>query len=104
MSVRTPIDALLDQVKMRCTRCNAPAGSCSCWTKCRCGWLFETGAACRNPRHVGEAVAGDVAATVLSRLEGRRVGKGLKDAIETAVYDAVLAWMDEFTQAQPNGK
>jgi hypothetical protein len=47
---RSPIDILFDRADMRCTICNAPAGSCACWTRCTCGWSYETGKACRNPK------------------------------------------------------
>ncbi|HEY8066560.1 MAG TPA: hypothetical protein VIF40_17825 [Methylosinus sp.] len=46
---RSPIDILFDRADMRCTICNALAGTCSCWTRCSCGWSYETGKACRNP-------------------------------------------------------
>jgi hypothetical protein len=46
---RSPIDILLDRVDWRCAICNAPAGTCACWTRCACGRSYETGKACRNP-------------------------------------------------------
>ncbi|PWB94632.1 hypothetical protein [Methylosinus sporium] len=46
---RSPIDVLFGHADMRCTICGAPAGACSCWTRCACGWTYETGKACRNP-------------------------------------------------------
>ena len=33
-----------------CTLCGTVrAIGCNCWTKCECGWTFESGTACRNP-------------------------------------------------------
>lgn len=46
---RSPIDIMMDRVDWRCAKCGAPAGTCSCWMKCACGWTYETGKACRNP-------------------------------------------------------
>lgn len=39
---------------VKCTLCGAGYGKCDCWTKCQCGWLFETGTTCRNPKHGGD--------------------------------------------------
>jgi hypothetical protein len=48
MMSRSPIDILLDRADWRCAKCGAPAGTCGCWTRCACGWRYETGEACRN--------------------------------------------------------
>lgn len=45
-----------DRVRFRCTVCNAPMGTCDCWTACACGWFYGKGSECRNPVH-GEAVS-----------------------------------------------
>jgi pyocin large subunit-like protein len=50
---RTPIDALIDNSDLRCMVCRSPMGTCDCWTKCACGWLFEKDTKCRNPIHGG---------------------------------------------------
>lgn len=34
-----------------CVKCGAKYGECDCWTKCYCGWLYETGKKCNNPKH-----------------------------------------------------
>lgn len=44
----TPIERLFSATKMRCVRCNSDTG-CSCWERCSCGWLAESGKQCRNP-------------------------------------------------------
>lgn len=38
-----------DRSMLKCTLCGSP--TCDCWTRCRCGWSFEKGAACKNPVH-----------------------------------------------------
>lgn len=38
-----------DTSMLRCTLCEK-AGGCDCWTKCPCGWTFEKGTKCRNPK------------------------------------------------------
>lgn len=40
-----------DTSMLKCTICGSAAGTCDCWTKCPCGWSFEKGTACRNPKH-----------------------------------------------------
>lgn len=34
-----------------CTKCGAGYGKCGCWTRCACGWSYETGGKCRNTVH-----------------------------------------------------
>lgn len=39
-----------DNSNLSCTICGSKGvGTCDCWTKCSCGWLYEKGTACRNP-------------------------------------------------------
>lgn len=46
-------DSLFANVDFRCTLCGAPHGTCTCWTRCDCGWSYETeGGKCRNPVHL----------------------------------------------------
>lgn len=46
----TPLDRLIDQCNLRCTKCGAPkAIGCYCWEECSCGWTAEKGKPCRNP-------------------------------------------------------
>ncbi|KMS64150.1 hypothetical protein [Sphingobium baderi] len=40
-----------DRSMLKCTICGSQAGTWDCWAKCRCGWSFEKGTACRNPKH-----------------------------------------------------
>lgn len=50
-----------DTSMLKCTVCNAQAGTCDCWTKCRqpgCTWSFLKGTSCRNPAHKGHPHAG----------------------------------------------
>ncbi len=59
MMAANDIDAFARLLKgdvsmMRCTVCNAQAGTCDCWTKCAvhgCTWSYLKGTACRNPAH-----------------------------------------------------
>lgn len=49
------IDALAafvrgDNSRMRCTICKAQMGKCDCWIECSCGWSYEKGTSCRNPK------------------------------------------------------
>jgi hypothetical protein len=47
----SPIEALIDLADLRCTICDAPKSvGCDCWTKCHCGWSFQAGTECRNPK------------------------------------------------------
>lgn len=51
---RSPIDILIDRADLRCTVCNAKAGTCDCWTKCPapwCPWSFLKDTECGNPEH-----------------------------------------------------
>jgi len=34
-----------------CVKCGAKYGQCDCWTECNCGWLYEKGTKCNNPKH-----------------------------------------------------
>jgi len=45
---QSPIERMIDSV-MKCSLCEAPMGTCDCWTHCSCGWWAKTGYACRNP-------------------------------------------------------
>ena len=50
----SPIERMIDMADMRCTVCNAKAGTCDCWSKCPvegCSWSIEKGHKCRNPNH-----------------------------------------------------
>lgn len=47
---RSPFDALLDRVDWRCAICKAKAGMCDCWQDCPCGWAFQKGHHCNNPK------------------------------------------------------
>lgn len=42
-------------VNAHCTKCGSKGvGSCTCWTRCKCGWLYETSigpSGCCNPLH-----------------------------------------------------
>jgi len=43
-----------DNSMLKCTICEAAAGSCDCWVKCRipgCAWSFRKGQKCANPSH-----------------------------------------------------
>ena len=35
---------------VKCVKCGAGMGECDCWTKCKCGWLFEKDSKCNNPK------------------------------------------------------
>lgn len=51
---KTPIEILFDKSDIRCTKCNAKAGTCDCWRKCPiegCTWYIEKGHKCNNPNH-----------------------------------------------------
>ena len=48
---KTPMDILFEKAEMKCTICKEPAGACDCWVKCPCGWLYERGENCNNPKH-----------------------------------------------------
>lgn len=50
MNKKTPIFSMVDAC-VGCVKCGAKYGKCECWTKCECGWLFEKGGKCRNPKH-----------------------------------------------------
>ena len=49
-SNRSPIEQMIYSVA-KCTVCGAAMGRCDCWTKCKCGWLYEKGTQCSNPAH-----------------------------------------------------
>lgn len=40
-----------DTSMLKCTVCGSQAGTCDCWSKCRCGWSFRKAEACRSPAH-----------------------------------------------------
>ncbi len=65
----TPVETLIDRSGLRCTVCGSPRSvGCGCWTKCRCGWSFRTGSACRNPDHAMEADTAGTAAAVVAKV------------------------------------
>lgn len=39
---------------VKCVKCGASMGQCDCWTKCVCGWSFEKGGKCNNPKCGGD--------------------------------------------------
>ena len=45
----TPMDMMFLKAKMKCTICDAKAGTCNCWLDCACGWKYRNGESCRNP-------------------------------------------------------
>ena len=47
----SPMEILFRNADMRCTVCQAKAGTCDCWSKCKCGWSFQKGTECGNPVH-----------------------------------------------------
>ena len=57
----SPIERMIDRVAMFCTICGAAAGTCGCWTECRCGIANPTGEECRNPVHGEERAAEEFA-------------------------------------------
>lgn len=60
-----PIDVLLGQADLRCVVCDTSTRvGCDCHTKCRCGWFFRKGEACRNPHHACEKAARDAGAAI----------------------------------------
>jgi hypothetical protein len=97
---KSPIDRLID-AGMHCVKCGQKMGTCDCWDQCPCGWSFERGGQCANPIHIAEAVARDTAATVLEKLEQRKISKANREAIEQAVYDTAHAWVMDFIKARP---
>jgi hypothetical protein len=46
----TPIVRMIDTADLRCTLCNAKAGTCNCWGQCTCGWSHRKGKCCGNPK------------------------------------------------------
>lgn len=56
MKPRAP---MLDKVKFKCFLCGAPMGGCDCWTPCKCGWTYEKGTECRNPKCSAKTSAGE---------------------------------------------
>ena len=49
----SPLNSLIDG-NVGCVKCGAAMGKCDCWTKCKCGWLFEKDTSCRNPKCGGD--------------------------------------------------
>ena len=49
--MKSPMDTLLNKVDWKCTICGKSPQVCDCWTKCYCGWSYEKGRSCRNPKH-----------------------------------------------------
>ena len=50
----SPIEVLINNSDMKCTKCGAKAGKCDCWSKfpvVGCSWFVEKGHKCRNPNH-----------------------------------------------------
>jgi hypothetical protein len=50
----SPIERMIDNSNLRCTKCGSGKGMCDCWTKCPikgCAWSFEKGKKCNNPNH-----------------------------------------------------
>lgn len=45
--METPIENFILK-SVGCVKCGAPYGKCDCWTKCKCGWLYEKGKKCQN--------------------------------------------------------
>lgn len=89
---KSPIDILLDRAVFKCTVCKAPMGTCDCWTKCECGHSYRKGGKCGNIEHTCEAIAGDLAASVLARIADKRIAATTRRAIEVAAYEAGLEW------------
>lgn len=50
MDKRKPIDRMIDGANLKCTVCEAPAGTCDCWRHCSCGWSHRKGQPCNNPK------------------------------------------------------
>lgn len=114
-----PIEKLING-SARCVKCGAKYGMCDCWTKCKCGWLYEKGGKCRNPIHdkktndmnISKALkrirlekgmtiieAAKKAKTTKERLSSFESGKGIPDNQDLKklqkAYDvppAVFAW------------
>jgi hypothetical protein len=87
---------MIDAV-MPCTICGAPMGKCDCWANCPCGWAFQKGGACRNPRHQVEdtaaQLAGHAAAMVLGRVRDRHATDRLESAIIKEFSAIMVEWM-----------
>jgi len=54
----SPIDQLIATITFRCTLCNAKMGGCDCWIKCDCGWHYEKGTECNNPKCAAKELHG----------------------------------------------
>lgn len=61
----SPLDRMIMNANLRCTICGS-SRTCACWSKCRCGWSYRTGEACRNPNH---GLAEDVATEVIAYID-----------------------------------
>jgi len=51
-AVMTAIDLVV-----RCVKCGAPLGGCTCWIRCWCGWHHDRAERCANPVHTTRAAA-----------------------------------------------
>lgn len=50
----SPIERMIDNSGLTCTKCGSKAGHCDCWIKCTvvgCSWFIEKGHKCGNPNH-----------------------------------------------------
>ncbi len=76
------INNLIDR-SVRCAQCGTPGvGTCNCWARCPCGWIYEAGGRCPAPVHgawdpwIAEAIdiyAGLVGAGELSEAACKRI-------------------------------
>ena len=64
----SPLERMIDKACMTCTKCGAKAGTCDCWTECRCGWTYERGGECPGPAHHVERLGEEVAINVISHM------------------------------------
>lgn len=92
-------------------KCNAPAGSCDCWTKCRCGWSYEAGGARSNPAHACEDAAQQaadfIAASVVGRMRDaypepmRYASGGFAKTLKASITSEARAMVLEILNADP---
>jgi hypothetical protein len=77
----------LVNASVSCTICKTPGppGTCSCWVKCICGWLYERGKHCRNEAH--PLVAAKLANAAPARL-----------LYKSAMFQAAFAWAQSFAR------
>lgn len=97
--MKSPIDILIDRAAFQCTKCGARAGTCNCWTKCDCGWSFETGKKCRNPHHQFDAVGTAVAAAVEAAGSPFRISDAARRAIRQAAYSEGYGFAKAYHEA-----